>query len=141
MLRVVVDTNVILSGILSSKGAPAEILDAWRERRFLLLISPAIIAEIRAVLRYPRIRKKYSISDREIELLISLLEHDALLLPGNADVVGSVPDDPADEMFLACVLDGGADMIVSGDHHLLDLEVFQDIPIMSARQFLEQINE
>lgn len=141
MLRVVVDTNVILSGILSSKGAPAEILDAWRERRFLLLISPAIIAEVLAVLNYPRIRKKYALSDSEIGQLISLVEHDALLLPGNPDVVGSVPDDPADEMFLACALDGGADMIVSGDHHLLDLEVFQDIPIMSARKFFEQINE
>ena len=140
MLRVVIDTNVIVSGILSRKGPPADILNAWRERRFLLLISPAIVAEVRAVLRYPRIRKKYPLSDREIDQLISLFEHDALLLPGGADVAGSVTADPKDEIFLACALDGGADTIVSGDHHLLDLKVYQEIPIITPSQFLEQIN-
>lgn len=139
MLRVVLDTNVIVSSILSRKGAPFEILNAWRERRFLLLISPAIIEEVGAVLRYPRILKKYPLGDKEIEQLISLLEHDALLLPGSADVAGSIPDDPEDEMFLACALEGGADVIVSGDHHLLDLEVFRDIPIITSRQFLDQV--
>ena len=70
MLRVVIDTNVIVSGILSRTGAPAELLNAWRQRRFLLLSSPAIVAEVRAVLQYPRIRKKYPLSDEEIELSI-----------------------------------------------------------------------
>ena len=139
MLRAVIDTNVIVSGILSRKGAPAEILNAWRERRFLLLITPAIVAEVRAVLQYPRIRKKYSLSDQEIDQTISLLEHDALLVPGGVDVAGSLPADPKDEMFLACALEGGADVIVSGDHHLLDLGVYQDILIINARRFLEQL--
>jgi len=58
MLCVVIDTNVIVSGILSRKGAPAEVLNAWRERRFLLPSSSAIVAEVRAVMRYPRIHKK-----------------------------------------------------------------------------------
>ena len=139
MLRVVIDTNVIVSGILSRKGAPAEILNAWRQRRFLLLGSPAIVAEVRAVLRYPRIRKKYPLNDEEIDQTITLLEHDALLVPGGADVTGSVPADPKDEMFLACALDGEADVIVSGDHHLLDLGVYRDIPIITARQLLDQL--
>jgi putative PIN family toxin of toxin-antitoxin system len=137
MLRVVIDTNVIVSGILSSKGAPAELLNAWRERRFLLLTSSAIVAEVWAVMQYPRIRLKYHISDEETEHVIALLEHDALLVAGETDVAGSVPEDPKDEMFLACALDGQADVIVSGDHHLLDLGSYRDIPIMTARQFLE----
>ena len=139
MLRVVIDTNVIVSGILSRKGAPAELLMAWRERRFLLLSSPEIVTEVRTVVKYPHIRDKYHLSDDEIEQTITLLEHDALLVAGDADVAGSVPDDPKDEMFLACALDGQADVIVSGDHHLLDLESYRDIPIMTARQFLEQL--
>jgi len=139
MLRVVIDTNVIVSGILSRQGATAEILNAWRERRFLLLSSPAIVAEIRAVLRYPRIHRKYPLTDAEIDQVISLIEHDALLVPGSADVAGSVPADPKDEMFLACALEGQADVIVSGDHHLLDLGVFRDIPIINPRQFLDQL--
>jgi hypothetical protein len=141
MLRVVIDTNVIVSGILSRKGAPAELLNAWRERRFLLFSSSAIVAEVRAVLQYPRIRHKYHLSDDAIEQTITLLEHDSLLVAGDADVTGSVPDDPKDEMFLACALDGQADAIVSGDHHLLDLGVFRDIPIINARQFLDQLKQ
>ena len=139
MLRVVIDTNVIVSGILSRTGAPAELLNAWRQRRFLLLSSPAIVAEVRAVLQYPRIRKKYPLSDEEIEQTITLLEHDALLVAGGANTIGSVQADPKDEMFLACALEGQADVIVSGDHHLLDLGVFRDIPIINPRQFLDQL--
>jgi uncharacterized protein len=141
MLRVVIDTNVIVSCILSRKGAPAELLKAWRERRFLLLSSSEIVTEVRAVVQYPRIRNKYHLSDDEIEQTITLLEHDALLVGGDVNVAGSVPDDPKDEMFLACALDGQADVIVSGDHHLLDLKSYRDIPIMTARQFLEQLRQ
>jgi uncharacterized protein len=139
MLRVVIDTNVIVSGILSRTGAPAELWNAWRERRFLLLSSPAIIAEVNAVLQYPHLRKKYHLSDEEINLTITLLEQDALRVAGDADVAGSVPADPKDEMFLACALGGQADVIVTGDHHLLDLGVFRNIPIISARHFLDQL--
>lgn len=141
MLRVAIDTNVIVSGILSRKGAPAEVLNAWRERRFLLLSSSAIVAEVRAVMQYPRIYKKYHLSDDDIEQTITLLKHDALLVAGDANVAGSVPDDPKDEMFLACALDGQADVVVSGDHHLLASGVFRDIPVITARQFLDQLNQ
>jgi putative PIN family toxin of toxin-antitoxin system len=141
MLRIAIDTNVIVSGILSQKGAPAELLNAWRERRFLLLTSSVIIAEARTVLQYPRIRKKYPLNDDEIEQVITLLEHDALVVAGEANVAGSIPDDPNDEIVLACAVDGEADGIVSGDHHLIDLESFRDIPIMTARQFLDQLKQ
>lgn len=141
MLRVVIDTNVIVSGILSRKGAPAELINVWRERRFLLLSSSDIVNEVRAVMQYPRIRHKYHLGDDDIEQTMTLLEHDALLVAGDSNVAGNVPDDPQDEMFLACALDGQADVIVSGDHHLLDLGVFKDIPIITARQFLDRLNQ
>lgn len=139
MLRVVIDTNVIVSGILSRSGAPAELLNSWRERQFLLLSSPAIVAEVRAVLGYPHIRNKYPLTDEDVEQVITLLEHDALLVSGDVEVAGSIHDDPADEMFLECAVAGQADAIVSGDHHLLSLETYQEIPILTARQFLEKL--
>ena len=114
-------------------------LDAWRERRYLLVTSPAIIAEIRATLNYPRIRRKYAITDEDIEQLVVLLEQDALVVPGDADVAGSIPQDPTDEMVLACAVEAQASAIVSGDRHLLDLNVYQDIPILTVRQFLERL--
>jgi putative PIN family toxin of toxin-antitoxin system len=132
---------VIISGILSRIGAPAELLNAWRERRFLLLSSSDIVYEVRAVLQYPRLRNKYNISAIDIEQLITLLERDALLVEGDADIAGSVPEDPKDEMFLSCALDGQADLIVSSDHHLLDLGAFRNIPIITARQFLYQLKQ
>jgi uncharacterized protein len=140
MLRVVIDTNVIVSGILSRKGAPAELLNAWRERRFLLLSSSDIVNEVRTVMQYPRIRHKYHLGDDEIVQTMTLLEHDALLVAGYSNVAGSIPDDPQ-EMFLACALDGQADVIVSGDHHLLELGVFRDIPIITTRQFLDLLSK
>jgi len=139
MLRVVVDTNVIISGILSVKGAPFELLNAWRERRFILLSSQAIVDEIRQVLTYPRIRKKYNLRDEGIAQVITLLQLDALLVSGSMHVAGAIPADPEDEKFLACAIEAQADVIVSGDHHLLDLGVYQDIPIMTARQFVDQL--
>jgi putative PIN family toxin of toxin-antitoxin system len=139
LLKVVLDTNVFVSSILVKAGLSAQVLDIWRQRRYLLIVSPAIIAEIRATLEYPRIRRKYAITDEDVEQLLTLLERDALLVPGDAGVAGAIPEDPADEMVLACALDGQADVIVSGDHHLLDLDSYRSIPILTVRQFLERL--
>jgi predicted nucleic acid-binding protein len=86
------------------------------------------------------IRKKYLLTDDDISMLVDLLEHDALVVEGKAVVEGTIPADPQDELFLACALEGGADCIVSGDHHLLDLVVFREIPIYTPRPFLERLN-
>jgi putative PIN family toxin of toxin-antitoxin system len=139
MLRVVLDTNVFVSSLLVKVGVPAQVMDAWRDRRYVLVISPAIIAEMRSTLNYPRIRHKYSITDEDIEGLIVLVQHDALLVPGEADVAGAIPADPTDEKILACALDGRVDLIVSGNLHLLDLVQYEGTPILNARQFLERL--
>jgi putative PIN family toxin of toxin-antitoxin system len=141
MLKVVLDTNVFVSSLLVKAGLPSQVLDIWRQRRYLLIVSPAIIAEIRATLEYPRIRRKYAITDEDIEQLTALLEQDALLVPGEADVTGVIPQDPADEMVLACALEGQADVIVSGDRHLLDPESYRDISILTVRQLLERLEK
>ena len=139
MLRVVLDTNQFVSSVLIRHGLPAQVLDAWRRREFLLITSPFIIAEIRSTLNYPRIRRKYPLTDDDVERLVTLLEQDALVLPGKIDVTGAIPADPTDEIVLACALEGRADLIVSGDHHLLDMDEYQGIPIITAREFLEQL--
>ncbi len=139
MLRVVLDTNIFVSGLLTRTGPSAELLNAWRERRFLLVTSSAIIAEIQAVLNYTHIRNKYAISDEDVQQLVAILHQDALLVPGEADVAGAIPADPPDEKFLACALESQADLIVSGDHHLLELREYQTIPIVTVRKLLELI--
>ena len=121
--------------------------DKVERRRYLWVASPSIISEIHATLNYcrfaiePRIRPKYAISDQDVEQLVALLEHDALVVPGDADVAESIPEDPADERVLACALDAQADLIISGDHHLLSLGAYRGIPILTVRQFLERAAE
>lgn len=140
MLRAVLDTNTFVSSLLVKSGPPARALDAWRERRYVLASSPAIISEIRGVLNYPRIRRKYAVTDDDVGHLVALLEGDALLVPGLADVAGSVPDDPADEKILACAVEARADLVVTGDHHLLDLREYKGIAIVTVYEFLERLS-
>ena len=139
MLRVVLDTNVFVSSLLSTEGTPAQLLNAWREGRYMLVTSPAIIAEVVEVLESPRISKKYLIRHQDVENLVDVLKTDAVLVPGEAGVKGSVPRDPRDEMFLACAIDANADCIVSGDRHLLDLQTFRGIPILTVKEFAEEL--
>jgi putative PIN family toxin of toxin-antitoxin system len=137
VLRAVLDTNVFVSSLLNKKGGPAKLLDAWRAGEYLLVISPPIIEEIKAVLELPRIKGKYRLVDQDIRQLLDLLGKDAVLVPGFSDVGNAIPQDPVDRMFLSYALEAGADAIVSGDRHLLDLKAFEGIPIMHVKEFLD----
>ena len=139
MLRVVIDTNVLVSSVISKKGAPAVLIQAWSDRLFDLVTSEAIIAEIGRVLSEPRLKQVFNISDDRIARLVELLRKGSILVPGSAAVAGAVPADPSDEMFLAAALDGNADVIISGDKDLLKIETFRGIAIITPRQFLDRI--
>lgn len=67
MKRAVLDTNVIISGIISSKGAPRKILKFWRNKKIHLVISQEIIDEILDVLKRPKIKKEYYLSKEGIK--------------------------------------------------------------------------
>lgn len=137
MLRVVCDTNLYVSSLLVRNGLPGQALAAWRAHRFTLVISPSILSEIVTTFEYPRIRRKYDITDKNVDDLITLLSQGAFIVPGTADVSDAALDDPDDEMILACAVDGAADIIVSGDRHLLSKGAYHQIPIVTVRRFLE----
>ncbi len=141
MLKVVLDTNIFVSSLLSGAGRPATIIDTWRAGQYLLVTSPPIISEIKRVIEAPSISKKYGLTRDRMERLIILLEKDAILVPGLSDAAGAIPEDPTDEMFLSAALDAKADCIVSGDRHLLDLDEYQGIPILTALQFLQSLEK
>ena len=141
MLRVVLDTNVFVSSLLVKEGPAAQVLDAWRARRYLLIVSPDFVAEIASTLRYPRIRRRYHITEDDIQALLDLLETDSILVPGTADVSGSLPEDPDDEVVLGCAVEGDADLVVSGDRHLLALGGFRGIEIVAVRRVMERMSE
>jgi putative PIN family toxin of toxin-antitoxin system len=105
----------------------------------MLVTSPPIVAEIVEVLESARISKKYFIRQDDIQQLVDLLKTDTILVPGRTTVKCSVAQDPRDEMFLACAIDAKADCIVSGDRHLLSLQTFRGIPILTVKEFAEKL--
>lgn len=140
MLRAVLDTNIIVSGTISSSGAPFDVLEAWRHRRFDLVTSPAILEEAERVFEYPRIKKAYALDARVIEQVLATLAEYSLVTDGGL-TVDEIEDDPADDMFLACAVEGEADFIVTGDSHLLRLKALGGVQIMVARRFLDTLEE
>jgi len=130
-VRIVLDTNVFVSGVFFG-GPPYEILNAWREGRLMLMVSPDILAEYHRV--SAELARQYPQVDLEpfLELLVSqaqFLEPPALPEP--------VSDDPDDDKFLACALAANCKHIVSGDRHLLRVGGYRGIAVVRPRQFLD----
>jgi putative PIN family toxin of toxin-antitoxin system len=139
MIRAVFDTNVLISALFSPKRPPAQLLELALQGKIRLIISPHLIAEIERVLTYPKVKKllkKRNTGLGEVGEAIAKVLKGAVWTPGDL-TVEAVPDDPADDMVLACAVEGNADFIISGDHHLLDLKNYQGIKIVTPARFLE----
>ncbi|OAT80392.1 putative toxin-antitoxin system toxin component, PIN family [Desulfotomaculum copahuensis] len=137
-MKIVLDTNVVVSGILVSNGPPAKILDLWIENKFRVIISQALIEEYFDVLLRPKFRRAGTIIERQ-DILMGLLslENTIIVFPGTElDVIKS---DPEDNRVLECALAGEVQYIVSGDEHLLKLKVFQGIMIISPTDFVANL--
>ena len=137
MLKAVIDTNVLISAVLSKSGTPAEILNRWRKRLFIVATSETAIQEAQRVLDDLGSRGRYDLPSGEISKFIQLLRKEAQFVSGQIAVSGIIPQDETDEIFLAIALEVNADVIVSGDKHLLELGKFNNIPILTPRQFLD----
>jgi uncharacterized protein len=128
-MRAVLDTNVVISALLF-RAAAARLLDFWVAGRLRLVVSPAIIAEYRRALSYPR----FGLTDIEVDALVA-----GYILPF-ADTVQpdesfAVCRDEHDNKFLECTVAARAEAVVTGDRALLDLGAsFRGIPILTVRQ-------
>ena len=137
MYRVVVDTNLLISGATTSGTVPSELIESWRRNEYILVTSPRIIEEVKEVLNRPKIKKQFSFTSKEIDKLIESLITKAFVTPGILEVE-VIKDDPDDNKFIACAIEGSATHIISGDKkHVLSLGDYQGIKIVSARNFLE----
>lgn len=135
MLRVVLDTNVIISGAITDHGAPFHILKNWENGDFILIVSEPILQEVERVFHYPRIKVKRHLTDRDIENMLRLLRTYSINVPGDLEI-DAIIDDPADIKFIVAALEGDADYIVSGDRHLVSLGSYRQIGIVSPSDFL-----
>lgn len=136
MIRAVLDANVFVSAVLNPMGIPAKILDAWRDEQFHLVLSEAIVAEIDRVFHYPKIAKRHRWPEEKIEMFLADLASLAILTPGELKLT-VITEDPPDNHYLECAVEGQAEYVVSGDRHLLDLGAYRGIQILSPRAFLE----
>lgn len=136
MTRAVLDANVFVSAILSPKGIPAKIVTAWRAEQFHLVLSEAILGEIERVLRYPRIERRHGWSEERLRGFMEDLAHLSIVTPG-ALKLRVIVEDPLDDRYLECAIEGEAEYIVSGDQHILTLREYQGIGMLTPRAFLE----
>ena len=132
VMRVVVDTNVVVSALLFG-GTLGRLIPLWKERRITPVVSAPIAAEYLRVLAYPR----FGLAESEIHYLIhrEILPYCDVIDVDPGPVV--VKDDPADDAFLYCAAAARARFVISGDGHLLALKAFGGIPIVSPAEFFD----
>ncbi len=135
MIRAVLDTNVVVSGILSHKGSPGRILRAWFEDRFHLVTSMAILEELERVLRYPKISRRHGWSQAQVLEFVEDVKSLAILVPGDMRLK-VVAEDASDDRYLECAVEGEAGYVVSGDRHLVALAQYEGVEILSPSAFL-----
>jgi len=131
-MRVVLDTNIIVSGYLG--GTVEGIIVAWKSSEFTLIVTEVIIDEYLSVLKRP----KFKIEQVEIENFSALLIDKAeFVIP--LEYIKTISNDDSDNKFLDAAVAGQANIIVSGDQHLLELKSFRNIEILNAKEFLEKL--
>jgi putative PIN family toxin of toxin-antitoxin system len=134
-MQVVLDANVLISAVISSHGAPAQILTLWEEERFDLVVSQPILKELERVIHYPRIQQRYNLPEEDVARFLQLIRGGAIVVEPNVEIE-AIERDPSDNRYLECAIEAGASYIVSGDQHLLELEEFRGIVILPPAAFL-----
>ena len=129
MKRVVADTNVFVSA-LQFGGKPKQLLDVAIEGQVDLAVSEAIIAETLRVLRdkFERVSEWVAEADRQLRVITRLVQP--------TESIQAIEADPTDDRILECAVAAEAEVIVSGDTHLLSLGSFRGIPIQRVAEFL-----
>ena len=130
-MRIVLDTNVFVSAIFFS-GPPSRILEAWRDGKIELAVSPDIINE------YQRVGNELSKQFPSIDLssILGLVAIHAMMFQ-SCQLSEPVCEDPDDDMFIACAIASKSKVIVSGDKHLLNIKSFGGITILKPREFVD----
>ncbi|MDQ3553942.1 MAG: putative toxin-antitoxin system toxin component, PIN family [Chloroflexota bacterium] len=130
-MRAVVDTNVLISALLSRTGSPARTVLAWQQGVFELIVSPLLLAELKRALAYPKLRRR--IPAAEADRVIEWLGRTATVVPDPASRPPVHSVDPADDYLIALAATKRA-VLVTGDIHLLSLR--DQLPIHSPASFL-----
>jgi putative PIN family toxin of toxin-antitoxin system len=134
-MRAVLDTNVLISGVIST-GVPHEVLVAGFTGDYQLVVSVATLTEFReTLLKSP---DKFHMSEADIQTEVETIRYFAEFVDPEEDIT-AVEDDPDDDKFLEAAVAGNVDYLVSGDSHLLDLGSVRGFDIVDPRTFYESL--
>jgi uncharacterized protein len=137
-VRAVLDTNVVASGLLWG-GAPRQLLQAAREKKLQLYTSTVLLFELTDILGRAKFARKLAAAQLSVDQLVeryallTTVVHPAVIAP-------TILDDPDDDQVLACALAAKAEIIVSGDRHLLDLKEHRGIRIVRVAEVVKAIS-
>ena len=136
-MRVILDTNVLVSGLLTSHGPPAQLLDAWERKLFTLVACDALIAELRDVASRPFFRAKLRASGSE---LLAAGLRDFSFFCQDLPAATFAPD-PKDSYLLSLAEASAADFLVTGDKELQSLKHHKSTAIITPAAMLELLNQ
>ncbi|MER2513172.1 MAG: putative toxin-antitoxin system toxin component, PIN family [Nitrosomonas ureae] len=134
-LRVVLDTNVVVSALHFPKGTLSTVWGLLLEGKYRLVLSPSIVEEIAGILR-----GRFLWREEETRNILKILVRKADVVRVES-ILEVVPDDPKDNHIVACALAGKANLIVSGDKDLLRLKEYEGIPIVRPMDFLRTLGK
>ncbi|MEE8432775.1 MAG: putative toxin-antitoxin system toxin component, PIN family [Candidatus Desulfatibia sp.] len=138
ILKAVIDTSVMVSVAFAKEGVAKKLRDLIADRAFVLVTSKAILKELYEVLHYPHIIKRFKPSEEDIDEFIGMIIENSVITKGTYSVEG-ITEDPKDDMFIACALEGNAKYIVSRDPHLRNIKHFHGIQIIDATTFIKKV--
>jgi uncharacterized protein len=136
-MRAVIDTGVLVSGLISLQGTIGEVLRSLRDGRFVVIYTTPVVVEIIDVLGRPPFRAKYQIQPDDVTTLVNLVRlRGELVLP---QITITACRDSKDNKFLEAAIEGNADALVTSDSDLLVLHPFQGIPVLRPAEFLTRL--
>ncbi len=137
-MRVVLDTNVVASALLWS-GVPRLLLQAGREKRLNIFSSTPLLAELTDILNRRKFEKKIAASQLSVDQLVD--RYMKLITIVRPALVPRIATDPDDDVVIGTALAAKAELIVSGDAHLLDLKHYQGMPIVTAAEAVRRMTK
>jgi len=136
--KVVLDTNIVVSAAICEDGNPAKVFEMLLLEEITNHTTEQIIDEIKKVMARPKITKRLSMV--EVGFIVSNFERFSQKIK-TKEVINEVKDDPDDNKFIECAVAASADYIITGDEHLLKIEEFRGIRIVSCTEFLEIVSK
>ena len=135
-MRVVLDTNVLISAFIARKSVPAQVVDLLRTEELFLLQSQEVFAELQRVLEYPHLRGRFHYTDEQAARFLQGIRNIAQWVDVQ-ETLSVVVEDESDNRLIELAVAGRARYIVTGDRkHLLKIRRYRAIEIVSPAEFL-----